>query len=70
MTPDATRRRALRDAAVLTAFYLVAELVIVPIVVGGTATERLAPALVCGALVFASTCLIGRAARRSRRDRG
>jgi hypothetical protein len=65
-----TRRRALRDAVILTAFVLVSQLVVVPLVGGGTATEHLGPALVAGVLVFSAAYLIRRATDRRRRDRG
>jgi hypothetical protein len=70
MPPASARRRALRDAAVLTAFVLVSQLVVVPLVRGDPATEHLGPALVAGVLVFAAAYLIRRAADRARGDRG
>ena len=68
MPPATARRRALRDATVLTAFVLVSQLVVVPLVVGGSATERLGPTEVCGVLVFAFAFayLIRRAVDRRR----
>ncbi|MFT2691232.1 hypothetical protein [Clavibacter zhangzhiyongii] len=72
MPPATARRRALRDAAVLTAFVLMSQLVVVPLVRGDPATEHLGPALVAGVLVFvfAAAYLIRRAADRARGDRG
>ncbi|OUE09646.1 hypothetical protein [Clavibacter sp. MX14-G9D] len=70
MTSTTARRRALRDAVILTAFFLVSQLVVVPMVGGGAATEHLGPALVVGVLVFAAAYLIRRATDGRRRDRG
>ncbi|WP_043671099.1 hypothetical protein [Clavibacter michiganensis] len=67
MTPY-PRRRALRDATILTAFVLLSQLVVVPLVGAGTAAEHLGPALVAAAIVFPAAYLIGRAAERRRRD--
>ena len=69
MTPDDRRRiRALRDAAILTSFYLLSQLVIVPLAGGHPAAEQLSPALFCGILLFAFAYLIRRAADRRRCD--
>ncbi|MBF4625273.1 hypothetical protein [Clavibacter sp. VKM Ac-2872] len=61
-------RRALRDAAILTAFVLVSQLVVVPLVGGTPTNDHLASALVSAVLVFPITYLVGRAAERRRRD--
>ncbi|OUE28108.1 hypothetical protein BFL36_02610 [Clavibacter michiganensis] len=63
-----SRRRALRDAVVLTAFFVVSQLVVVPLVSGGTATERLEPTLIFGVPLFVAAYLIRRTAGRRRRD--
>jgi hypothetical protein len=60
-------RRALRDAAILTAFVLVSQLVVVPLVGGTPTSDHVASALVSALLVFPATYLIGRAAERRRR---
>jgi len=61
-------RRALRDAAIVTAFVLVSQLVVVPLVGGTPTIDHVASALVSGVLVFLITYLVGRAAERRRRD--
>ncbi len=67
--PPYSARRALRDAAFLTGFMLVSQLVVVPLVGGTPTMEHLAAALVGAAVVFPAAYLIRRAAdRRRRRD--
>ncbi|WP_316304374.1 hypothetical protein [Clavibacter michiganensis] len=67
--PPYSARRALRDAAILTGFMLVSQLVVVPLVGGTPTMEHLAAALVGAAVVFPAAYLIRRAAdRRRRRD--
>jgi hypothetical protein len=70
MTPATARRRALRDAVITTTFVLVSQLVVVPLVGGGPAMERLGPALLCSVLVFAATYVIRRTADERRPGRG
>lgn len=72
MPSDATRRhriRALREAAILTAFHLGSQLVVVPLLVGRQWAQQVAPALVCGVLLFAFAYLMRRARDRRHRDR-
>jgi hypothetical protein len=72
MPSDATRRhriRALREAAILTVFYLVSQLLVVPLVAGRPWAEQVAPALLCGVLLFVFAYFMRRARDRRHRDR-
>ncbi|MBF4618934.1 hypothetical protein ITJ44_12715 [Clavibacter sp. VKM Ac-2873] len=71
MTPEDMRRRrirAARDAAILSAVYLVSQLVIVPVASGRPATEQAAPAAVWAVLLFAFAYSIRVARHRRSRD--
>jgi Ca2+/H+ antiporter len=61
-------RRPLRDAAILTAFVLASQLVVVPLVGGTPTSDHVASALVSAVLVLPAAYLIGRAADQRRRD--
>ncbi|KDP92416.1 MULTISPECIES: hypothetical protein, partial [Clavibacter] len=72
MTPDDLRHRrirAARDAAILSAFYLVSQLVVVPLVSGRPASEQAGPAAVWTVLLFAFAYSITMARHRRSRDR-
>ncbi|MBF4622154.1 hypothetical protein [Clavibacter sp. VKM Ac-2542] len=72
MTPDELRRRrirAARDAAILPAFYLVSQLVIVPLVAVRPAADQAAPAAVWAVLLFAFAYSITMARYRRGQDR-
>ncbi|QIS42504.1 hypothetical protein GW571_10345 [Clavibacter capsici] len=72
MTPDELRRRrirAARDAAILSAFYLVSQLVIVPLAAGRPAADQAVPAAVWAVLLFGFAYWITMAQHRRGRDR-